>query len=391
MGEYRAAHAIIIRLGASMKILLVSGLFPPDIGGPATYTATIAAALSQRGDQVRVLAYGPSSGRFYDGEVSIWRLSRRILFPARFPLFALLCFIRALRVDVVFAQDIFSAGFPAALACIFSRRPLAVKIVGDFAWEYARGMHYTELGIDAFQAATVRSPLIVFLRYIQRFICARSARIIVPSAYLKNLVMGWGVSAQKIIIIRNAVPAPDEVYETRDPQLFFAAGRMVPWKRFDAIVRAFARVAHAHPLARLAIAGDGPCMPFIQHATPLFLRDRIMILGTLSNHEMHIWYARAGCFILFSDYEGMSHVLLEALAHRVPVIASDAGGNGEIIAHGVNSLLVPQGDENALCLAIDQFLRDPDSIPAPGISISLATSPAQQVTDALQALCLCYV
>ena len=94
---------------------------------------------------------------------------------------------------------------------------------------------------------------------------------------------------------------------------------------------------------------------------------RVSFPGALPPPEMARAYARAGCFALFSSYEGMPHVLLEALLRRIPVIASDAGGTPELIRDGVNGMLVPSGDEACLEVALLAFFRDPHTaVPHPG-------------------------
>ena len=70
--------------------------------------------------------------------------------------------------------------------------------------------------------------------------------------------------------------------------------------------------------------------------------------------------AQADAFILNSTYEGLPHVILEAMAAGLPVIATDAGGTGEVVEHEATGLLVPIGDSTALKTAIERLARDPE-------------------------------
>ncbi len=358
-----------------MRILIATGIFPPDVGGPATYVPSFAAACVRRGHAVHVIAYGDPRGRDTFGfpVVSIprWPL------PFRYGLFFLACIRYGFSADVIFVQDGFSSGIPAFFASLALRRRLIVKIVGDAAWEYSRNSGMTDDTIDMFQNRTSYPLLIGAIRFFQRAVCRRSVHVIVPSEYLKGIVLGWGVDVRAVRVVPNSVPLPPLFPSVRrDPFLIFSAGRFVPWKGFAGLIRAFDALAPSYPHARLAIAGDGPCFPPIRLlASSRASSSRISFLGSLSPEDMSAWHFRAGCFVLFSEYEGMSHAILEALARRTPVIASDAGGNAELIAHGENGMLVPTRDPHALQGALRLFLSDPRAaIPHPGFRFP---SPSQ--------------
>lgn len=357
-----------IRLNV-MKILIATGIFPPEAGGPATYAAHFAEECILKGHDVCVIAYGDPSKRkgFRYPVISIPRLP----LPFRYGLFFFACMYYGFSSDVIFAQDGFSSGIPASFASLFMRKWLVVKIVGDASWEYGKNTHRTEENIDAFQKRTSYPLLLRCIRLFQWFVCKISSDVIVPSSYLKGIVVGWGINKSKISVIYNAAPAtPPFDGGNREHFLFFSAGRLVSWKHFDGLIRAFARIHAVFPRARLAIAGDGPCRAELEaEARHLGAMGYISFLGAVSSKEMPALYARASCFVLFSSYEGLSHVLLEALAYQTPVIASDAGGNAELITDGINGMLVPSGDEDALASTLAAFLSDPHSaIPRPGLT-----------------------
>jgi D-inositol-3-phosphate glycosyltransferase len=76
--------------------------------------------------------------------------------------------------------------------------------------------------------------------------------------------------------------------------------------------------------------------------------NRAVFLGQVPHERLATYYRAADFTILYSGYEGMSHVLLESLGLGTPVIASDKGGNREVVQHGVNGLLAPYPDPAAL-------------------------------------------
>src|SRR3989344_2633543 len=107
------------------NILIATGIFPPDIGGPATYGATMADALRERGFEVKVAVFS--------------RISRKIPKGIRHLLyfFKLLPLIR--KSDMVIALNAVSAGFPALLVAKFFKKRFIVRIAGDYDWEIASG------------------------------------------------------------------------------------------------------------------------------------------------------------------------------------------------------------------------------------------------------------
>ncbi len=341
-----------------MKILIATGIFPPDIGGPATYVPFVADEFVRRGHSVRVVTYG--SRRAGGLSYPVTGVPRFPL-PLRYFLFFFACVRYGVFADCIFAQDASSSGVPAACASFILRKRLIVKIVGDFSWEYARNAELVMDEIDNFQKRSTYPFIVRMIRFCQKAVCRRAACITVPSRYLKGIVMGWGVNTEKITVIPNAViVTAHPVLAERDRFMVFTAGRFVPWKGFDGLIRAFAKARDAAPSARLMIAGDGPCREsLVMVASDAGVLDVVLFLGRISPSEMATWYSRAGCFALFSSYEGLSHVILEALSYGLPVIASDAGGNAEAVTDGINGIVVKSGDEEALAMALVNFFKNP--------------------------------
>src|SRR3989344_3288325 len=122
-----------------MKIIIATGIFPPDIGGPATYSETMARELTKRGFEVAVITYADRSKNQEAGikkqGYGIVRISR--IYPKGLRHFVY--FWKLLRIsrgaDVVYAQDLISAGLPAFAAAKLLRKKFALKIVGDYACE----------------------------------------------------------------------------------------------------------------------------------------------------------------------------------------------------------------------------------------------------------------
>ncbi|GIV81030.1 MAG: hypothetical protein KatS3mg051_0384 [Anaerolineae bacterium] len=131
--------------------------------------------------------------------------------------------------------------------------------------------------------------------------------------------------------------------------LLLTVARLVPWKGIDHLIRALSAV----PEARLLVAGDGPDENRLRSlADEAGVTGRVTFLGRVSRERLTLYFCAADYVALYSGYEGLSHVLLEALAAGTPVIASDKGGNPELVRHGVNGLLVPYPDPDALAATL---------------------------------------
>ena len=347
-----------------MRLFIASGIFHPESGGPATYLKELLPELQKRGWDVRALTYG--AGEVDSYPYPLTRIQRTKL---RFPRYALAARRLLQWADLVYVHTL-------ALPLIGGRAPRVLKIVGDQAWERAirRGWIPATIDIDVFQTASDN-----WKASIQKSIRAAEARrmdgIIVPSQYLKNMVVGWGVDAAKIQVIYNALPpdyaaaqmsqaeARSQLGLGQEPILFTAA-RLNPWKGIDHLIAALPHV----PDVRLFVAGDGEMRASLeQQAARLNLGNRVIFLGNLPRAKVALYMKAADYFVLYSGYEGLSHVLLESLRAGTPVIASDKGGNPEVVQHSVNGLLVPYIDVDALVAALKDAFR-------PGMRDSLAAN-----------------
>ncbi len=346
-----------------MRLFVATGIFHPESGGPATYLYRLLPELQTRGFDVHLLTFGdaPVSGYPYP----LVRIPRRSL-PVRWSAYARAARPELRRADLVFVN---SLGLPLIGG---ARKPRVLKVVGDLAWERAvnKGWLPPTEDIDAFQ--TNRYPLRVRLLQAARAReVQRVDRLIVPSAYLRDMVIGWGAAPDRVEVIYNAL-APDArasdlsqadaraALDLDAGPLLLTVARLVPWKGIDHLIRAVA----ALPDVRLLVAGDGPDEARLRAlAAAEGAADRVWFLGRVPRDRMPLYFRAADYTALYSGYEGLSHVLLESLLAGTPVIASDKGGNPEVVWHGENGLLVPYPDTGALAetiraaLAGDQCAR----------------------------------
>ena len=185
-----------------------------------------------------------------------------------------------------------------------------------------------------------------------------------------------GIDRAKIAVVHHALPdfstlrpfppATDPPVATR-PFTAVAVGRLVEKKGFDILLRAWPAVRDALPDARLRIIGDGPCAPSLHHlAGDMCGRDgSVEFAGALPEDETLQAIAAADLLVLPSrrlangDRDGIPNAVLEAMALGVPVVTTDAGAAGEVIADGATGLLLPSpATPEMLAAAIVRLVRD---------------------------------
>lgn len=243
----------------------------------------------------------------------------------------------------------------------------------------------------------LRGPVVVSERVVyQRPSIPRSWRTLRPIAYLLStaIVMQTRDSVvevprwlrPKVRVIPNPVP-PGPLKLTRSfegRKQLVAMGRLSREKGFDLLLQAFARLAPRHPDWDLTIWGEGALKEQLtQQRDDLGLTDRVGIPGSTRTPREQL--AASDIFVLSSRYEGFPNVLCEAMATGLPVVAFDCPfGPGEIIRNGVDGMLVPTGDVDALVAELDRLMSNEalrDRLGAEAVSIverySLANIAAQ--------------
>ena len=145
-------------------------------------------------------------------------------------------------------------------------------------------------------------------------------------------------------------PLPSDRYH------LISVGRLVERKGFPYLLRALPLLP---PDVHLLLAGDGPLDAELRRlAEELGVADRITFLGYRSSEEIHGWLRRADCYVLSSLHEGLGIVVQEAMYAGLPVVATDEGGQVDLIRPERNGLLVKPGSAEQLAAAIGRLYRD---------------------------------
>jgi glycosyltransferase involved in cell wall biosynthesis len=340
------------------RVLLVTNVFPPQIGGPATFIAELANGLARAGHLVTVVCTSASPREDSDARrpyrVCRAHGGRQIALEARTRLLLVREMLRH-RIILVNGLDA-----PASMIARGLGKRYVLKVVGDTVWETSRNMGLTTASIDEFQDIPLSDS---YLRRVARrraLALERAARIIVPSEYLRGLVVKWGVNPSKVVVVRNGVTVSSPTLTGGDDVRIDAfrivfCGRLTNWKGVETLLLAVARL----PGVTATVVGDGPELPLAATlATQLGIAGRVTFTGRLPHDDVKRVMAQSHVLVLVSLYEGLSHTLLEACSLGIPCITSDCGGNPEVITSDINGYVVPYGDVEQLAKAIDKIAGD---------------------------------
>ncbi len=348
-----------------MKILVASGIWPPDVGGPASHAPEVASFLLSRGHTVEVVVTADAEPA---REAYPVRWVGRTRPPGVRHLEALhLIRARARRADVVYSTGMFGR---SSVAARIAGTPLVVKLTADPAYERARRWRLFDGSLETFQSAPSRASLP--LRALRDWDVAGAAHLITPSSYLRELAVAWGVPEDSASVLPNPMPTlpalePREQLRARfgfdGPTLVFA-GRLTAQKSLELGIAAARRTGVA-----LVVAGDGPDRERLETL------GHARFLGPLPRADVLRLFAAADASLLSSSWENFPHTVVEALAVGTPVIATRVGGVAEVVRDGVNGLVVEPGDVDALAGAVERFFGDAE------LARRLAERAASSVAD----------
>lgn len=279
------------------------------------------------------------------------------------------------RFDVVFASMLKHSAYTAVTVGREFHQPIVLRAegagaTGDCAWQ---------------ESARFGSRI--------RDRCQQAAAVIAPSEEVQAELISAGYRSDKLYHLANGValgPTPSEkgrqssrqtLAETSlelrldsEQKLVVFTGRLDRNKGLLDLVDAWHHVARRQPEARLWLVGEGPDLELIrQRVFERQLEGKIVLPGAFDEVDQVL--QAADLFVLPSYAEGLSLSLLEAMAHQLPVVASDIPGNRQLVKDGVHGQLVPVGERETLAEALLAVME------APGESARRARAAYQRVVD----------
>jgi glycosyltransferase involved in cell wall biosynthesis len=208
-------------------------------------------------------------------------------------------------------------------------------------------------------------------RWVQKIVCRLADCVLVNAEAIRQTLIAQGYRPDNIAVIRNAVlPAraaaeysPHSVREEMgwdaNTPVVVVLSRLNPMKGLDYFLEAARMLSEEMPQTRFLIVGDGAIKRELEErAASLGLADKVIFTGFRTDVPRLLQEARLS--VLPSLSEGLSNALLESMAAGLPVVATNVGGNPEIVEDGVSGILVPPRDATALKTAMLSLLRSPN-------------------------------
>ena len=316
------------------SILILSGIFPPDVGGPAKFADVFSQWLSEKKWKAKVISFSEKGPRRQTvGKVEVNLIPRRLNLFWRYVVVIFQIYRDSRKVKVILGNGLFIELWFASK--IFGLE-YAVKVPGDIVWERAKNQSITSKTVDEFQNEDLNWKYRIFREIYSRSL-RDASQVIVPSQHLFELCELWGVPKSKLYIIHNSVfiNSFEAVTLKKDIDVL-TVSRLVKWKRIDEVIKVCAKSK-----LKLMVVGSGPEM---QNLSNIAMRSGadVTFTGEVSQQNLPRFYSRSKCFVLNSDFEASSYSLLEAMACSLPVIASRKTGSAEVVRHAVDGYLVDE-------------------------------------------------
>src|SRR3989338_3385393 len=342
-----------------MKIVLATGVYPPELGGPATYAKALAKELQSKGVAVSVVTFG-------DGESSDPWSVRRVSRVGG-PLIRWWRYSRALKseasdADIVLAFSSISVGIPVALAGLTKPKKI-LRLGGDFFWE-----RYTDRGGTlSLREWYERGPFHGIQKAVMGRLLQKFDAIVFSTSYQASLYEELYAQLPTHSIIENALPARQQFSQSMRRLrtsgmtgatlrlLYFR--RLVGFENLPSLLEALENVSEA----RLSLVGDGPMLSKLKSLTKtLGLEDRVSFLPPVHGEDKEKVFAAHDLLVIPSYTELSPNSALEARAAGLPVLLSEETGLSTLLTGGM--VLRPLRNAQDIATALRHVMSNFNSI-----------------------------
>ena len=313
-----------------MRILVTVGIFPPDIGGPATFVPKIAKYFQDELNyEIEILTLSDNKNSNINDDFSVKRIDRNLPIIYRWLKTIFTIYKLGKNKELIFVNGL---GTEATIANIFLKKKIIRKIVGDPVWERAYSKAKISESFDEFQVKNYGFS-ISLQKKVRSFSIKKSDIVVTPSQHLKNFILNLGFK-NKIEIINNGVFIPKENTNifTNDQINITIVSRLVSHKNIEKIIKAISDLNS--PLINLNIIGDGPELNQLQKISlESNNKDNIIFHGKLNRDDINHIFLKSDIYIQASNYEGLPQSLLEAKSYGIPVLCTPVGECKEILGN----------------------------------------------------------
>ena len=335
-----------------MSISISTGIYQPDIGGPATYLSKLIPYLIGKGHIINLVTLSDQNKNLLnikEGKLNLIKIRRSMN-----PILRMFYILYAMHILYKKTNKIYANGlfFETNLYCLLHRKKFIAKIVGDYHWERLKNYSLWNGTIEDFNNSN--KLLISFIHVIRKISFLKCNYILTPSIYLKKIVKMW-----KLKNIDN--------YEVSKNSLFFkkfsnskncicTISRLVKHKNVLNLVK---KIDYKSLELKHIIVGDGPEFNNIQkYISDNNLDNYVFLTGKLQKSQVYEIMKISIIHILLSSYEGFPHIFLECANFQLISIMLDVGGNGEIIKNKYNGFLLKEISSKKINHLINQLIED---------------------------------
>ena len=307
-----------------MKIVLATGIYPPDVGGPATYVYELAKELTKRGEEVIVVTYGKESE-----STDSWKI---VHVEKSLPFIRWVIYAQALRMhgkdaDIVYAFSSVSCGVPLIIAQL--KNPIKLlRLGGDFFWE-----RYTDRGgRKSLRDWYASKP---FSRRLMQWILSRFNHVIFSTEFQKEIYEEHYKKLLEHSVLENAVPPTwnPHAHKIRDPFRLLVMSRFVRFKNLNSLVRAI-------PLLPkdifLTIVGEGPCKVELSSLVKTLKIDgRVAFATPIQGDDKKQLFNMHEVLVIPSLTDISPNAALEAVSTGLPVLLTKETGLSDYLTSGM--------------------------------------------------------
>jgi len=329
------------------KIVLASGTFPPEISGQSTFVLNFITRLPQSIQSI-VVSYGQKNEQ---RENNIFIIKRNIW---RYFNYWRLLRKEAQDAHIIYAQDLISSGWPAALAKRKNNK-LIIRIGGDFLWEKMVNSGRCQLPLSKYYSQPKDLLEKIYLK-IYKFVLKRCNKIVFNTDWQRKLYQRvFKIAKEKTAVIENPFPETESITEPAINQKIIFAGRLIKLKNIDFLIKAFNQIFNNRPNYQLEIIGQGPEKKNLEKLiNQLNLQNKVILRQKISHQQLIKEINQCFLVIIPSLTEISPNLALECIKLKKPFLLTKETGlykrfkdnlifinpfNQEDLANKINKLL----------------------------------------------------
>ncbi len=304
-----------------MKILIASGIFTPEIGGPATYVPLIAEQFLHLGHEVAVISYSDKASYEQDKALPypVMRIARSNKLSNYWRYFITL-FKLAPKYDLIYCFDHFSAGLPVATVSRIFGKPLYIRVGGDFIWE--RYVEHESVTLEQYYEQDLYKKDINRFKIIN-WVFQTSQGIIFTTEWQKNIFAKYySLKNKKLFVINNPIDQKLDIRreESNISNDIIFAGRFINKNNIFNLIDGFS--AWSQNKHKLVLVGEGPLKAKIEKIIAENNYKNIIILDKLSRHDL-IKKMSQSWLVVFPSLSDISpNTMLDCVQAKIPFISS---------------------------------------------------------------------